>query len=99
MMNNVNNEVLLSNKKHTNTLLEQTKTKHQETHEFKLNKQKETFSFSPPINNSEEGKWPLAVTSFETTNSGFKITDENSSFSITTPSHCIPEGIEEIVDI
>ena len=36
-------------KKHRDTLIEQTKTKAQETFEFKLNKQMETFSFSPPI--------------------------------------------------
>ena len=45
-----------------------------------------TFSTSPPINLSEEEKWLLAVTSFESTNSVFKITDENNILSITTPS-------------
>ena len=33
--------------------------------------QLETFSFSPPINLAEEGKWLLAVTSFEATISVF----------------------------
>ena len=33
----------------------------------------ETFSFSPPINLVEEGKWLIAVTSFEATNSVFNI--------------------------
>ena len=42
-------ELLLLNKKHTDTLIEQTKTKPQETLEFKVNKQLETFSFSTPI--------------------------------------------------
>ena len=41
--------------KHTDTLIEQTKTKLQETLEFVMNKQMQTFSFSPPINLSEEG--------------------------------------------
>ena len=72
--------MLLLIKKHTDTLIEQTKTKPQESLELKLNKQMETFSFSPPINLSKDGKWPIAVTSFEATNSLFNITDENNGF-------------------
>ena len=53
----MNNELLLLTKKHTDTLIEQTKSGPQETLEVKLNKQLKTFSFSPPINLSEEGKW------------------------------------------
>ena len=83
----MNNELLLLTWKHTDTLIEQTKTKPRETLEFKMNKQMETFSFSPPINLFEEGKWLLAVTFFEATNSVFNITDENNSFSITIPGH------------
>ena len=49
-------------KKHTDTLVEQTKIKPQETFEYKMNKQMETFSFNPPINLSDEGKNLLAVT-------------------------------------
>ena len=41
----MNNEFLLSTKKHTETLIEQTKTKQQETLEFKMNKQMQTFRF------------------------------------------------------
>ena len=66
--------MLLLIKKHTDTLNEQTKTKPQETLEFKMNKQMQTFSFSPPINSIEEGKWLLAVTSFATMNSVYNIT-------------------------
>ena len=58
----MNNELLLLLKKHTETLIEQTKTKPQETLEFKLNKQMETFSFNPPINLAVKSKWLLAVT-------------------------------------
>ena len=83
----MNNELLLLIKKHTDTLIEQTKTKPQETLEFKMNKQTQTFSFSPPINLVEEDKWLLAVSSFECTNSVFNITDENNSFSIIIPGH------------
>ena len=83
----MNNELLLLIKKHTDTLIEQTKTKPKETLEFKMNKQMETFSFSLLINLSEEGNWLLSVTSFEATNFVFKTTNENNSFSITTPGH------------
>ena len=39
----MNNELLLLNKKHTHTLIEQTRTKPQEILEFKMNKQIQTF--------------------------------------------------------
>ena len=57
----MNNELLLLIKKHTDTLIQQTRTKPQETLEFKMNKQMQTFSFNPPINLVEEGKWFMAV--------------------------------------
>ena len=57
----MNNELLLLFKKHTDTLIEQTKTKPQETMEFKMNKQTQSFSFNSPINLVEEGKWLMAV--------------------------------------
>ena len=63
----MNREMLLSNKKHTDTMIEKRKTKPQETLEFKM----QIFSFSPPTNLVEEGKWLIAVTSFEATNSVF----------------------------
>ena len=60
-----------------------------------MNKQLETFSFNPPINLLEEGKWLLAVTSFECTNSVFNITNDNNSFSISIPKYWrIPEYLE-----
>ena len=83
----MNNELLLLIKKHTDTLIEQTKTRPQETLEFKMNKQMQTFSFNPPINLTEEDKWLLAVSSFECTNCVFNITNENNSFSIIIPGH------------
>ena len=83
----MNNELLLLIKKHTDTSIEQTRTPPQDTLELKMNKQKETFSFSPPINFFEEGEWLLAVTSFEATNSVFDTTKENNSFSLTIPCH------------
>ena len=47
----------------------------------------EIFWFNPPVDLSEEGKWLLGVTSFDATNSVFNITDENNSFSVSTPGH------------
>ena len=67
-------------------MIEQTKTKPQETLEFKMNKQMQ-ISFRPPINLFKEGKWLLAVSLFECTNSVFNITNENNSFSIIIPGH------------
>ena len=92
------NKLLLLIKKHTDTLIEQTKTRPQETLEYKMNKQKRTFSFNPPINLIEEDKWLLAVSSFECTNSVFNITDYNNSFSIIIPGHYETEFAEKIID-
>ena len=92
------NELLLLIKKHTDTLIEQTKTKPQETLEFKMNKQMQTFSFNPPINLIEEDKWLLAVSSFECTNSVFNITDENNSISIIIPGHYQNKSDQKPID-
>ena len=94
----MNNELLLLIKKHTDTLIEQTKTKPQETLEFKMSKQMQTFSFNPPKNLIEEDKWLLAVTSFECTNSVFIITNENNSFSIIIPGHYQNKSDEKTID-
>ena len=94
----MNNELLLLIKKHTDTLIEQTKTKPQETLEFKMNKQRQTFSFNPPLNLVEEGKWLLAVSLFDCTNSVFNINDENNSFSIIIPAHWETEFADKIID-
>ena len=59
----------------------------------------QTFSFSPPINLVEEGKWLLAVSSFECTYSVFNITNENNSFSITVPGHWENEFAEKTIDV
>ena len=93
----MNIELLLLIKKHTDTLIEQRKTKPQETLVFKKNKQMETFSFSLPINLVEEVKWLLGVTSFECTNSVFNISNENSSFSITIPGHWQTKYAEKLL--
>ena len=58
----------------------------------------QTFSFNPPINLVEDGKWLLAVSSFECTNSIFNITDENNSFSIIIPGHYQNKSDEKTID-
>ena len=94
----MNNELLLLIKKHTDTLNEQTKTKPQETLEFKMNRQTQTFSFNPPINLIEEGKWLMAFNSLECTNSVFNIINENNSFSIIMLGHYQSELAEKNFD-
>ena len=61
-----------------------------------MNKQIEIFSFNPPINLGEEGKWLLALTSFEATNSVFNITNKNNSVSNTTPGHWNFKSAEKV---
>ena len=58
----------------------------------------QTFSFNPPINLFEEGKWSLAVSSFECINSVFNITNENKSFSIIVPGHYETESAEKTIN-
>ena len=76
----MNKNLLLLIEKHTDTFADQNKTKPQETLEYEMKQQMQTFSFNPPINLAEEGRWLLAVTSFETKNSVFNVTDETNSF-------------------
>ena len=91
----MNNDLLLLIKKHTDTLIEQTKTKPQETLQFEVNTQMQTFSFNPPINLVEEGKWLLGVSFFECTNSVSNINNGNISFSIIIPGHYQTEFAEK----
>ena len=88
--------LLLLFKKHTVTLIEQTKTKPQETVEIKMKKQLQSFSFNPRIIFSEEEKWRLAVISNEATDYVLIITDENNSFSFIIPGHWNSEDGEEL---
>ena len=92
------NELLLSIKKHTAPLIEQTKPKPQETLEFKMNQQMETFPINPPLNLVEEGKWWLAVSSDECTNSVFNLTNEKNSFSLPIPGHWNSKSAEKTID-
>ena len=95
----MNNELLRLLKNYTDNLIEQTKIKPQDTLEIKMNKQTQIFSFSPPINLLEEGKWLLAVSSFECTSSVFNITNENNSFSTIIPGHYQTEFAEKMINV
>ena len=57
----------------------------------------ETFSFSPPINLLGEGNWLLAELSLEANNSVLKITNENNTFSISTPDYRFSRGSAETI--
>ena len=50
----MNNELLFLFKAHSDTLIEQTKTRSQETLELKMNKQMQTFPFNPPMKLSSQ---------------------------------------------
>ena len=72
--------------------------KPQETREFKMNRQMQTFSFNSPINLVDEGKRLLTVSFFECTNSVFNITNENNSFSVTILGHWLTKSAEKTID-
>ena len=79
-------------------MIDQIETRPQKTLEFEMKKQKQVFSFSQPLNLSEEGKWLLAVSSSAATNSVLNITDENNTFSNSIPGrwriiNYLPNGI------
>ena len=61
-------------------LIEQTHIKPQDTLEFKMSKQNQTFHFNPPIQNN--GNWMIGLTDLEVYNSIFNITEENKKFEI-----------------
>ena len=58
----------------------------------------QTSSFLPVINLVEEGKGLLGVTSFDCTNSVFKITKEDNSFSISRPVPRKSEDGDEFIN-
>ena len=73
-------DLLLSLAKNCETLIEQTSRKAEETLEFKMNKSRETFHFSQPIQIQED--WMIGLTDLEVYNSIFIITEENNKFEI-----------------
>ena len=63
-----------------------------------MKKQMEVFSFNPPINLVEEGKWLLGVTLFDCKNSVFNTIDEKNSFSNNIPGHWNSKSTEKTID-
>ena len=72
--------LLLSIAKSNLDIVENTLSKPQETLEFKMNKQKESFSFDIPLDLSEQ--WMMGVTSLEVYNTVYNITEKNNKFKI-----------------
>ena len=72
--------LLLNIAKSNQEIVENTHSKPQETLEFKMNKQKESFSFDVPLELPEQ--WMMGVTSLEVYNSVYNITNKNNSFQI-----------------
>ena len=74
--------------------------------DFKLNEQMETFSLSSRIILFEAGRWQKAVNSFRAITSVFNLTDENNTFSFTSPGQRFPprsvgnvEGVKKLIQL
>ena len=72
--------LLLSIAKSKLDIVENTLSKPQETLEFKMNKQKESFSFDVPLELPEQ--WMMGVTSLEVYNTLYNITEKNNKLKI-----------------
>ena len=100
---NETEDLLLSITKNCETLIDQTHRKAEETLEFKMNKSRETFQFSQPI--QIQGDWIIGLTDLEVYNSIFNITEENNKFEIyrDTPTKFqfldLKDELEEILGI
>ena len=66
--------------KSSQEIVEKTHSKPQETLEFKMTKQKESFSFDVPLELPE--KWMMGVTSLEVYNTVYNITNSNNKLEI-----------------
>ena len=75
-----NESLLLSIAKSHQEIVENTHSKPQETLEFKMTKQKESFSFDVPLELPE--KWMMGVTSLEVYNTVYNITNSNNKLEI-----------------
>ena len=72
--------LLLSIAKSNQEIVENTHSKPQETLEFKMTKQKESFSFDVPLTLNE--KWMMGVTSLEVYNTVYNITNSDNKLQI-----------------
>ena len=96
-------DLLLSITKNCETIIEQTHRKAEETLEFKMTKQRETFHFNPPIH--AKGDWMLGLIDLEVYNSLFNITKEINKFELYTDNFdefsfgVLKDEVEEILKI
>ena len=72
--------LLLSIAKSNLDIVENTLSKPQETLEFKMKKQKESFSFDIPLDLPEQ--WMMGVTSLEVYNTLYNITEKNNKIKL-----------------
>ena len=77
---NETENLLLSITKNCETLIQQTHRKAEETLEIKMNKSREIFHFSPPI--QIKGDWMVGSVDLDVYNSIFNITEENNKFEL-----------------
>ena len=81
--------LLLSIAKSNLDIVENTLSKPQETLEFKMTKQKETFSFDIPLDLPEQ--WMMGVTSLEVYNTIYNITEKNNKPKFFTTEQNLKE--------
>ena len=81
--------LLLSIAKSNQEIVENTHSKPQETLEFKMNKQKESFSFDIPLDLPE--KWMMGVTSLEVYNTVYNITEKDNKLKLFTTEQNLKE--------
>ena len=81
--------LLLSIAKSNLDIVENTLSKPQETLEFKMNKQKESFSFDIPLDLPEQ--WMMGVTSLEVYNTIYNITEKNNKIKLFTTEQNLKE--------
>ena len=82
--------LLLSIAKSNLDIVENTLSKPQETLEFKMNKQKESFSFDIPLDLPEQ--WMMGVTSLEVYNTVYNITEKNNKFKLLYTEKMLKEN-------
>ena len=74
---NITEDLLLSIPKNSETLIERTRRKAEQTLEFKMTKSRETFHFNPPV--SIEGSQKVGLTSPEVYNPIINKTEKNNN--------------------
>ena len=87
--NDKKESLLLSIAKSNLDIVENTLSKPQETLEFKMNKQKESFSFDIPLELPEQ--WMMGVTSLEVYNTVYNITEKNKKIKFFETEEMLKE--------